>query len=90
MWVDFEIYVFQDNLVIVMCCDGEIYQLIVNDIYDVFCSVIIIFEDGSEKEVQLMVEVVDFVIGEWQVLNDIRGCYECYMDVGLLFQFMKQ
>ncbi len=33
----------------------------------------ITLEDGSEKEVQLMAEVVDLATGERQVLNDIRG-----------------
>ncbi|HFY1457782.1 TPA: portal protein, partial [Salmonella enterica subsp. enterica serovar Typhimurium] len=68
----------------------EIYQSIVNDIYDVPRNVTITLEDGSEKDVQLMAEVVDLATGERQVLNDIRGRYECYTDVGPSFQSMKQ
>ncbi len=37
-----------------------------------------------------MAEVVDLATGERQVLNDIRGRYECYTDVGPSFQSMKQ
>ncbi|EBU7629392.1 portal protein, partial [Salmonella enterica subsp. enterica serovar Virchow] len=90
MRADLETYVFQDNLATAMRRDGEIYQSIVNDIYDVPRSVTITLEDGSEKEVQLMAEVVDLATGERQVLNDIRGRYECYTDVGPSFQSMKQ
>lgn len=87
---DMETYVFQDNLATAMRRDGEIYQSIVNDIYDVPRTVTITLEDGSEKDVQLMAEVVDLTTGEHQVLNDIRGRYECYTDVGPSFQSMKQ
>lgn len=90
MRADLETYVFQDNLATAMRRDGEIYQSIVNDIYDVPRNVTITLEDGSEKEVQLMAEVVDLATGERQVLNDIRGRYECYTDVGPSFQSMKQ
>ncbi|MBZ4745310.1 portal protein, partial [Salmonella enterica] len=68
MRADLETYVFQDNLATAMRRDGEIYQSIVNDIYDVPRSVTITLEDGSEKEVQLMAEVVDLATGERQVL----------------------
>ncbi|EHX1912548.1 portal protein, partial [Salmonella enterica subsp. enterica serovar Minnesota] len=90
MRADLETYVFQDNLATAMRRDGEIYQSIVNDIYDVPRNVTITLEDGSEKDVQLMAEVVDLATGEKQVLNDIRGRYECYTDVGPSFQSMKQ
>lgn len=87
---DMETYVFQDNLATAMRRDGEIYQSIVNDIYDVPRTVTVTLEDGSEKDVQLMAEVVDLTTGQHQVLNDIRGRYECYTDVGPSFQSMKQ
>lgn len=87
---DMETYVFQDNLATAMRRDGEIYQSMVNDIYDVPRNVTITLEDGSEKDVQLMAEVVNLATGEHQVLNDIRGRYECYTDVGPSFQSMKQ
>ena len=87
---DLETFVFQDNLATAMRRDGEIYQSIVNDIYDIPRTVTITLEDGSEKEVQLMEQVVDLATGETTVLNDIRGRYECYTDVGPSFQSMKQ
>ena len=87
---DLETYVFQDNLATSMRRDGEIYQSMVNDLYDVPRNVTITLEDGSEKDVQLLTETVDLVTGERVVLNDIRGRYECYTDVGPSFQSMKQ
>ncbi|WP_313411789.1 portal protein [Atlantibacter hermannii] len=87
---DLETYVFQDNLATAMRRDGEIYQSMVNDLYDVPRNVTITLEDGSEKDVQLLTEMVDLVTGERVVLNDIRGRYECYTDVGPSFQSMKQ
>jgi hypothetical protein len=87
---DLETYVFQDNLATAMRRDGEIYQSMVNDLYDVPRAVTITLEDGSEKEVQLLTEMVDLTTGERVVLNDIRGRYECYTDVGPSFQSMKQ
>ncbi|KMK13548.1 portal protein [Pluralibacter gergoviae] len=87
---DLETYVFLDNLATAMRRDGEIYQAMVNDIYDVPRNVTITLEDGSEKDVQIMAEVVDFATGNHTVLNDIRGRYECYTDVGPSFQSMKQ
>lgn len=90
MRADLETYVFMDNLSTAMRRDGEIYQSIVNDIYDIPRTVTITTEDGSEKDVQLMTEVVDLTTGNHTVLNDIRGRYECYTDVGPSFQSMKQ
>lgn len=87
---DLETYVFLDNLATAMRRDGEIYQSMVNDIYDVPRNVTITLEDGSEKDVQIMSEVVDLATGNHTVLNDIRGRYECYTDVGPSFQSMKQ
>lgn len=87
---DLETYVFQDNLATAMRRDGEIYQAMVNDIYDVPRNVTITLEDGSEKDVQLMTEMVDLATGNHTVLNDIRGRYECYTDVGPSFQSMKE
>lgn len=87
---DLETYVFLDNLATAMRRDGEIYQAIVSDIYDVPRNVTITLEDGSEKDVQIMAEVVDVSTGNHTVLNDIRGRYECYTDVGPSFQSMKQ
>lgn len=87
---DLETYVFQDNLATAMRRDGEIYQSMVNDLYDVPRNVTITLEDGSEKDMELMSEVIDFTTGQRAVLNDIRGRYECYTDVGPSFQSMKQ
>lgn len=87
---DLETYVFLDNLATAMRRDGEIYQAMVNDIYDVPRNVTITLEDGSEKDVQLMSEVVDLATGNHTVLNDIRGRYECYTDVGPSFQSMNE
>lgn len=87
---DLETYVFQDNLATAMRRDGEIYQAMVNDIYDVPRNVTITMEDGSEKDVQLLTDVVDLATGNRTVLNDIRGRYECYTDVGPSFQSMKE
>ncbi|HBD4475980.1 TPA: portal protein, partial [Shigella flexneri] len=47
-------------------------------------------EDGSEKDVQLYAQVVDYQSGNVVTLNDIRGRYECYTDVGPSFQSMKE
>ncbi|MBD2802334.1 portal protein [Xenorhabdus sp. M] len=87
---DLETYVFQDNLATAMRRDGEIYAAIVNDIYDVPRHVVMTLPDGSEKDVQVMNEVVDLMTGQRAVLNDVRGRYECYTDVGPSFQSMKE
>ncbi|MGP4914045.1 portal protein, partial [Hafnia alvei] len=89
MRADLETYVFQDNLATAMRRDGEIYASMVNDIYDVPRNVMMTFEDGSEKQVQLLTQVVDYQSGQVVTLNDIRGRYECYTDVGPSFQSMK-
>lgn len=86
---DLETYVFLDNLATAMRRDGEIYAAIVNDIYDVPRSVSMTLEDGSEKDVQLLSQVVDYQSGQVVTLNDIRGRYETYTDVGPSFQSMK-
>ncbi|EPP0955032.1 portal protein [Cronobacter dublinensis] len=90
MRADLETYVFQDNLATAMRRDGEIYASMVNDIYDVPRRVTITLEDGGEKEVQLYTQVVDLQTGNAITLNDIRGRYECYTDVGPSFQSMKE
>lgn len=90
MRADMETYVFQDNLSIAMRRDGEIYASIANDIYDIPRSVRITMEDGTEKDVELMTEMVDLRTGDTVVLNDIRGRYECYTDTGPSFQSMKE
>jgi len=87
---DLETYVFMDNLATAMRRDGEIYSSIVNDIYDVPRTVSMTLEDGSEKEVQLMTQVIDFQSGNSVTLNDVRGRYETYTDIGPSFQSMKQ
>lgn len=87
---DLETYVFMDNLATAMRRDGEIYSSIVNDIYDVPRTVSMTLEDGSEKEVQLMTQVIDFQSGNAVTLNDVRGRYETYTDIGPSFQSMKQ
>jgi len=89
MRADLETYVFMDNLATAMRRDGEIYASMVNDIYDVPRTVSMTLEDGSEKEVQLMSQVVDFQSGQVVTLNDIRGRYETYTDVGPSYQSMK-
>lgn len=90
MRADLETYVFQDNLATAMRRDGEIYAAMVNDIYDVPRTVSMTLEDGSEKEVQLLSQVVDYQSGQVVTLNDIRGRYETYTDVGPSFQSMKE
>ncbi len=86
---DLETFVFQDNLATAMRRDGEIYASMANDIYDVPRQVMMTLEDGSEKQVQLLTQVVDYQSGQVVTLNDIRGRYECYTDVGPSFQSMK-
>jgi hypothetical protein len=90
MRADLETFVFQDNLATAMRRDGEIYQAMVNDIYDVPRQVMMTLEDGSEKEVQLLTQAVDYQTGTVVTLNDIRGRYECYTDTGPSFQSMKE
>jgi len=86
---DLETYVFMDNLATAMRRDGEIYAAMVNDIYDVPRNVAMTLEDGSEKEVQLLTQAVDYQSGRVVTLNDIRGRYETYTDVGPSYQSMK-
>ncbi|EMB4292206.1 portal protein [Enterobacter roggenkampii] len=90
MRADLETYVFQDNLATAMRRDGEIYQSMVNDIYDVPRQVMMTLEDGTEKQVQLLTQAVDYQTGTMVTLNDIRGRYECYTDTGPSFQSMKE
>ncbi|HCR2217072.1 TPA: portal protein [Enterobacter hormaechei subsp. steigerwaltii] len=90
MRADLETYVFQDNLATAMRRDGEIYQSMVNDIYDVPRQVMMTLEDGTEKHVQLLTQAVDYQTGTVVTLNDIRGRYECYTDTGPSFQSMKE
>ena len=80
---------FQDNLATAMRRDGEIYASMVNDIYDVPRKVMITLPDGTDKDVELMSQVIDYQTGEAVVLNDVRGRYETYTDVGPSFQSMK-
>nr|WP_319552444.1 portal protein [uncultured Vibrio sp.] len=87
---DLDKYVFMDNLATAMRRDGEVYQSMVNDTYDIPRKVMITSEDGSEHDVQLMTEVVDYQTGERVVMNDIRGRYETYTDVGPSFDSMKE
>lgn len=89
MRADLSTYVFQDNLATAMRRDGQIYASMVNDIYDVPRIVMTTLPDGSEKDVQLMSEVIDYQTGQSVVLNDVRGRYETYTDVGPSFQSMK-
>lgn len=90
MRADLETFVFQDNLATAMRRDGEIYQSMVNDIYDVPRQVMMTLEDGAEKHVQLLTQAVDYQTGTVVTLNDIRGRYECYTDTGPSFQSMKE
>ncbi|WP_339053258.1 portal protein [Arsenophonus endosymbiont of Crataerina pallida] len=87
--IDLETYVFQDNLAIAMRRDGEIYASIANEIYDTQRKVITTSEDGSENSIELMTQSVDFNQGKVVTLNDIRGRYETYTDVGPSFQSQK-
>lgn len=90
MRADLETYVFQDNLATAMRRDGEVYASMVNDIYDVPRQVLVTLPDGSEKNVQLLSQVVDYQTGDIVTLNDIRGRYETYTDIGPSFQSMKE
>lgn len=90
MRADMETYVFQDNLATAMRRDGEIYASMVNDVYDVPRTVLMTLEDGTEKDVQLYAQMVDYQSGNVVTLNDIRGRYECYTDTGPSFQSMKE
>lgn len=87
---DMETFVFMDNLATAMRRDGEIYQSIVNEIYDVPRKVTLTGEDGSEQKIETLAQQVDFQSGRVIVLNDIRGRYDCYTDVGPSFQSMKE
>lgn len=89
MRADLSTYVFQDNLATAMRRDGQIYASMVNDIYDVPRKVMITLPDGTDKDVELMSQVIDYQTGEAVVLNDVRGRYETYTDVGPSFQSMK-
>lgn len=86
---DLETFVFLDNLATAIRRDGQIYQAIVNDIYDIPRTVTITAEDGSEQTIETMSEEVDYQTGRVVVLNDVRGRYECYTDVGPSYQSMK-
>lgn len=87
--IDLETYVFQDNLAIAMRRDGEIYASIAAEIYDTNRTVTTTSEDGSENQIDLMQEELDFRKGEMIVRNDIRGKYETFTDVGPSFQSQK-
>ncbi|MHC4014106.1 portal protein, partial [Yersinia pseudotuberculosis] len=86
---DMETYVFLDNLSTAMRRDGEIYASMVNDIYDVPRQVMMTMPDGSEKDVEVLNQVVDYQTGQVVTLNDVRGRYETYTDTGPSFQSMK-
>lgn len=87
---DMESYIFLDNLSTAMRRDGEIYASIVNEIYDVPRNVLITREDGSEEEVQVLQQVMDLQQGQVVTLNDIRGRYETYVDVGPSYQSQRE
>ncbi|MCH0598568.1 portal protein, partial [Klebsiella pneumoniae] len=57
---------------------------------DVPRQVMMTLEDGTEKQVQLLTQAVDYQTGTVVTLNDIRGRYECYTDTGPSFQSMKE
>lgn len=86
---DMETYVFLDNLSTAMRRDGEIYASMVNDIYDVPRQVMMTMPDGTEKDVEVLNQVVDYQTGQVVTLNDVRGRYETYTDTGPSFQSMK-
>lgn len=87
---DMETFVFMDNLATAMRRDGEVYQSMVNDIYDVPRTITTTGEDGQEQDVQTLKQVMDYQTGQTVTLNDIRGRFECYTDVGPSFQSMKE
>lgn len=87
---DLETFVFQDNLATAMRRDGQIYQSMINDVYDIPRSVTVTAEDGSEQTIELMTQVVDYQTGNSVVMNDVRGRYDVYTDVGPSFQSMKE
>lgn len=86
---DLETFVFLDNLATAIRRDGEIYQSIVNDVYDIPRTVTVTGENGDEQTLETMAQAVDYQSGRVVVLNDIRGRYECYTDVGPSYQSMK-
>lgn len=86
---DMETYVFLDNLATAMRRDGEIYAGIVNDIYDIPRQVMMTLPDGTEKEVQVLNQVIDYQTGQVVTLNDVRGRYETYTDTGPSYKSMK-
>lgn len=87
---DMESFIFLDNLQTAMRRDGEIYASIVNEIYDVPRTVVVMAEDGTESEVEILTQVMDAKAGEVRTLNDIRGSYETYVDVGPSYQSQKE
>lgn len=86
---DMETFVFLDNLATAIRRDGEIYQSMINDVYDVPREITVTGEDNSERTMQTLSQAVDYQTGRVVVLNDIRGRYECYTDVGPSFQSMR-
>lgn len=87
---DMESFIFMDNLQTAMRRDGEIYASIINEIYDVPRTVLVMAEDGTESEVSILEQVLDPVAGEVRTLNDVRGNYETYVDVGPSYQSQKE
>lgn len=87
---DLETFVFLDNLATAMRRDGEIYQAMVNDIYDIPRTITVTSEDGGEHTLETMSHAVDYQSGQVVVLNDIRGRFECYTDVGPSFQSQRE
>lgn len=86
---DLESYIFMDNLATAMRRDGEIYQSLVAEVYDVPRQVVLTDEDGTEREVMILEEVMDYSTFETRVLNDIRGKFETFVDVGPSYQSQK-
>lgn len=86
---DMEWFIYLDNLATAMRRDGEIYSAIAAEIYDVPRNVKVINQDGGEKDVQLLDQVIDVENGTVKVVNDIRNKFEVYTDVGPSYQSMK-
>lgn len=86
---DMESYIFMDNLATAMRRDGEIFQSICAEIYDVPRTVLVVGEDGTEQEVQILDEIIDYATGERVKLNDITGKFETFVDVGPSYKSQK-
>lgn len=86
---DMEWFVYLDNLASSMRRDGEIYAAMAAEIYDTPRNVRTRSKDGAETDVMLLEQAVDVAAGQVKTMNDIRGKFEVYTDVGPSYQSMK-